>query len=300
MADAGEDATRPTLGPLGDECVIDADCEPGLLCGTTTILTTTIVPSTSKPVCTKPCCTSEDCPAGFVCFGPGTGGSYCVAASRAMRTPPDVRGKTGGEICQLATECRSGLCLGRCNNEPGTSCSKSTDCKGSACVGFRCADTCCEPGNCASGSVCRVMIADTHSVWACGEPNPSPAKDQAATCIANQDCKNDNCVVGNFPNRRCTPTCCSAADCTALGFAGNVCAYGQNGNDRLKWCFEPNPNGAAKGTECTLDAECSSRYCDFELRKCLTVCCTDADCAATEQCRPTPAATPLLRCVPRL
>jgi hypothetical protein len=311
-ADAGDDVVSdedasdastdrdPTTGPspLGGDCVVDGDCETGLLCGTSTLLTTAIVPVNSQPICTKPCCSTTECAAGFVCFSGATGGNYCVSAEKADRTPPTAGGKSAGQSCSVGTECRSGLCAGRCQNAPGVACDKASDCQSGGCSGTRrCVDTCCGANECASGSTCRILTVDTHVVWSCGAPNSgSGAKDLDASCTATTDCKNDNCV--GFPQKRCTPPCCRTSDCTALGFTNFVCAYGQNGNDRIKWCFEPTGGADAPlGATCTADFDCTSRYCDGELRKCLNVCCTDDDCAKDESCRPSPVGTPLLRCV---
>ena len=277
--DGGEDAKSDRDAPggpsqIGGDCVVDGDCESGLLCGTSTILTTAIVPANSKPICTTPCCRSNDCPSGFVCFSGGTGGNYCVAADKADRSPPTMGGRAGGASCTTHPQCRSGLC-----------------------TGGRCVDTCCEPDNCASGSTCRVSTVEAHTSWVCGAPNGGSAKDLGMTCTGNLDCKNDNCVQPFSASRRCTPTCCSTSDCTALGFANNVCAYGSAGNDQLKWCFEPNASGKALGATCTASTDCASRYCDSELGRCANVCCTTADCASNESCRPSPVGTPFLRCV---
>lgn len=308
LPDGGDEDTSPGIdaapdrdgpsgpSPLGGECVVDGDCSAGLLCGTSTILTTRIVPANSKPICTKPCCSSTDCDPGFVCHAAATGGNYCVTAERADRTLPSSGASAIGQTCASAADCRFGLCTGRCQNDASKFCDKSDDCGGSSCVNRRCSDSCCDSVPCTSGSTCRVMTVATHTVWACGAVNAG-GKDLGAVCTQNSECRNDNCV--GFPTQRCTPPCCSSADCTTLGFANNVCAYGQNGNDRIKWCFEPNsaPGAATIGGACALDTDCLSRYCDSELRVCLKVCCTDGDCATDERCRPSPVGTPYLRCV---
>jgi hypothetical protein len=274
-SDASPDRDAPSgPSPVGGNCVVDGDCSPGLLCGTSTVLTTAIVPTTSKPVCTKPCCTSADCTPGFICFAGATGGNYCVSAAKAQRTPPATGGKTPGQTCGGPTECRSGLC-----------------------TSGRCVDSCCAANECATGSTCRVAALAAHTVWACAAPNGGAAKDLNASCNATTECKNDNCVFGVFPNKRCTPPCCRASDCTSQGFTNNVCAYGANGNDYIKWCFEPNTGGKALGAACNANTDCLSRYCDGELAKCANVCCTTEDCASGESCRPSPVGTPYLRCV---
>lgn len=274
-ADAKGEHDEPAgPSPIGGDCVVDGDCAEGLLCGTSTILTTAIASASSKPICTAPCCRSSDCPTGFVCFSGGTGGNYCVAASKAKRAPPPTGGRAPGQACGAHDQCRSGLC------DAG-----------------RCVDTCCEPGQCAPGSTCRISTVDGHASWACGAPNAEPAKALTMACSGNVDCANDNCVQPFSAGRRCTPTCCGASDCAALGFINNVCAYGSAGNDHLKWCFEPNASGAPLGATCAADTDCASRYCDSELGRCADVCCTTADCASGESCKPSPVGTPYLRCV---
>ncbi len=273
--DARNDADGPSgPSPVGGSCVEDSDCASGLLCGTSTILTTAIVPTNAQSVCTRPCCRSADCAAGFICFPGGTGGNYCVAAEKAGRTPPTTGGKSGGQSCGDHDECRSGLCSSS-----------------------RCVDTCCDPSQCAVGTTCRISNVSTHVGWACTAPNGGTAKDLAATCADNSECKNDNCVQPFSASKRCTPSCCSAKACADLGFTNNVCAYGQAGTDYLKWCFEPNTGGKAAGAGCSAPAECASRYCDAELGRCANVCCTNNDCTGGEICRPTLSGTPFLRCV---
>lgn len=277
--DAGRDADGAAgLADLGASCVVDGDCKTGL-CGTSTILTTSIISASSKPICTSTCCTSADCPSSFVCFSGGTGGSYCVPAAKAGRIPPATGGKAAGASCGGSGECRSGLCDAN-----------------------RCVDTCCLAADCASGTTCRVLEVKTptpsHYVWACGVANAG-GKDvsptDAGACTLQSDCKNDNCV--GFP-KRCTPSCCTAATCTQQGFSGSVCAYGNTGNDQLKFCTPPGSGGAQLGATCADDTDCQSRYCDPELRKCMQVCCTDEDCPSRSSCKPSKTGTPFLRCVP--
>src|SRR5262249_46865351 len=95
--------------PPGAPCRVDAECEKHL-CGTSAILTTTIVSTETGPLCTQTCCTSADCPSGFVCFGTGTGGNFCVLAEKAKRTP-STGGAPPGAACTSDEQCRSGYCL---------------------------------------------------------------------------------------------------------------------------------------------------------------------------------------------
>ena len=273
--ETGVDAPPPGPSPIGGSCVVDTDCAAGLLCGTSTILTTAIVSSNAKAVCTKPCCSSADCTAGFVCFPAATGGNYCVDAKKTTASPPPSGGRGGGQTCANATECRSGVC-----------------------TAGECLDTCCSPNQCASGSTCRIATASSHVAWVCAAPPVGSFRDLGEACLNNNDsCMNDNCVQPFSASTRCTPPCCGASDCTALGLDGNVCAYGHDGNDQLKWCFGANASGKAVGSTCSGDADCASRYCDPDLGTCANVCCTSSDCASGEECLPSPVGTPFLRCV---
>jgi hypothetical protein len=277
--DAGDedsgDAT-PSLAEVGEECVVDGDCQSGL-CGTSTILTASIISGSSKSICTTTCCSSNDCDAGFICYSGGTGGSYCVPAAKAKRSPPTSGGNAAGTTCGGNTQCRSGLC------ESG-----------------RCVDTCCTVSDCAAGTTCRVKEilepAPSHFVWACGIPNAG-GLDSApdAGCTQQSQCKNDNCV--GIP-ARCTPSCCTAAHCSQQGFSGRICRYGSTGSDQLKFCTPSIAGGAAIATACDFDTDCDSGYCDPELKKCAQICCTDDDCAARQRCKPSKSGTPFLRCVP--
>lgn len=275
--DEGGDA-NPGLASLGENCVVDGDCDSDL-CGTSTILTTSIISGTSKPICTSTCCTSNDCPSTFVCFSGGTGGSYCVPASKVGRAPPASGGKAAGATCNgQNSDCRSGLC-----------------------EGGRCLDTCCLAGDCAAGSTCRVKEITTptpsHFVWACAVPNDGGINSSpTSTCIQQSECKNDNCV--GFQPKRCTPSCCTAAHCSQQSFTGYICRYGNTtGNDQLKFCTQA-ISGGAIGTTCGFDTDCTSGFCDPELRKCAQICCTDDDCASRQSCKPSKSGTPWLRCVP--
>jgi hypothetical protein len=278
--DARPDAPE---GPrdVGGRCTDNASCKAGLLCGTSTILTAAITRSGS--VCTKPCCTSADCPNGFVCYATGTGGTYCVGAEAAGRPLPRGAGA------------------------PGSACSDPASCRSGLCASGRCLDTCCRDGDCATGSVCGRRSMDgpggdggplvTHIAWACTAPMDGGLENGDTNCVSNAECKNNNCATVPSPNRRCNPSCCSSADCSAFG---GTCIYARvnTGGDYIKWCGSA-PGASDNGTACTdtTGAECKSRYCDVALDQCAKPCCTDADCATNEACRPSPEQTPFLRCV---
>jgi hypothetical protein len=269
---------------LGQPCRFDNDCK-SKLCGTSTILTTTFTGS-SGPICTQSCCVSDDCPSTFICFNGGTGGGYCVPATKAQRTPPATGGKSAGTACVGATDCRSGLCQGS-----------------------RCVDTCCVASDCAAGTVCAVgslsAPSPAHDEWLC-IPKVGSLND-GTSCIDNTQCKVNNCVglLGSIcPSCPvCTPSCCSAADCSAWGNIATsnqlaTCSYGLSGSDQLKWCFQVDTSRAPLGTKCSSGIDCQSSYCDPELKNCAAVCCKDSDCGSGNICQPSAVNTPFLRCVP--
>lgn len=283
--EAGEDAADARAdvdagpAPVGAPCRVDKDCA-SKLCGTDTFLTPTMTAGTG-PVCTQPCCTSADCPVGAVCFGAGTGGNYCVAAAKAERTPPKSGGKSAGTLCGGNTECRSGLCqLGRC------------------------LDTCCNADECAAGTTCRASTVQTpatappHDIWICAPPPPSADAGAGDRCVDQPNCYNENCI-GSGAGRVCRPSCCTKSDCNSqLGSTTAHCAYSTSNTDQLKFCFLTTNNSAApNGSTCGQPTECQSDYCDDGTGKCLSICCVDSDCAATEACRPSPKG--FLRCVPK-
>lgn len=278
-ADAGDARTDAGPAPIGSPCRVDADCA-SKLCGTDTFLTPTMTAGTG-PVCTQPCCTSADCPPATVCFGAGTGGNYCVAAAKAQRTPPATGGKSAGETCGDNNQCRSGLC------QSG-----------------RCFDTCCTYSQCSTGTTCRVSTVQTppgatrHDIWVCAPSPPGSDAGPADKCADHPDCYNANCI-GFDAGRVCRPSCCTRADCNQqLGSTAAHCAYSTSNTDQIKFCFlTTNTLASPNGTTCGTPTECQSDYCDDGASKCLSICCVDSDCAATEACRPSPKG--FLRCVPR-
>lgn len=289
--EGGTDTGKPDgdAGPLalGTACRVNGDCA-SKLCGTSTVLTNAITGGPG-PICTTPCCRSFDCPTNFVCINPGSGGSYCVPATLASRTPAAAGGKVGGATCTQDNECRSG----KCEKEDGGATS-------------RCLDTCCGDGECTgTGVVCRLRrvpmptLATLHYAWVCA--------DQAGTfnagtaCTTQDQCKSEACIpVGSGT---CRPTCSNTASCRALGgiFSPNGrCVYGVDTSDYFRFC-QQNAGGATltKGQACTSPGECISGYCDDETDKCLEVCARDADCLSSETCKPSGVTTPFLRCVPK-
>ena len=283
VADAAKEADATGPLDIGAKCRVDNECK-SRLCGTSTILTTTITASTG-PICTTPCCTSVDCSAGNVCFNGGTGGGYCVPATLASRTPPASGGKSGGSICTVNSDCRSGFCE---KPDSGTA---------------RCFDTCCAASECGGGT-CRLKTVSapgpTHDAWVCAVPEPGATGVPADTCLSNSDCASDTCIGSGA--RTCRPACSNTAACKMVsGFASGHCLYGSSGSDFFKFCSGVTfVARSAAGVACLNDdTACQSDYCDGELKKCLNVCAKDSDCASNESCRPSATGTPYLRCVPK-
>lgn len=262
---------------IGSKCTSDSSCQAGLVCGTTNILTTNVVDSTENSICTKSCCTSADCPASYVCFGPGTGGNYCISATLAQRGA--VGDGTPGAACAGDTDCRSGVC-------------DTTS---------HCLDTCCSANDCAAGTTCRVKTINTKATenWVCAVPEDGSSLDTGASCSSTtKTCKDDNC--SGFP-QKCRPSCCSSKECSDTGSGFGVCAYGQflQTSAYAKWCFDAVDGGTGLplGAACGGDTDCASRICDHDHSICAAICCQDSDCANNQVCRPTQSSTPYLRCV---
>lgn len=281
VRDGASESDAPQ-GPadLGGQCRLDKECKSNL-CATATILTAPVI-ATTGPICTTPCCTSNECPSSFVCFGGGTGGSYCVPKALAQRTPPASGGLLGGATCATNSQCRSGLCTGT----PKT-----------------CLDTCCAQTDCNGTSACRIKSVPAptapHDIWVCAAPESGSTGNPGDTCANQTDCKSDFCTpVG--AGGRCRPTCSSTNACHLVsGFASGHCIYSTSNGDAIRYCLATTfTSGTAAGGACTGPGDCQSDFCDPETKKCATVCARDEDCLPSEACKPS-APTPLLRCVPK-
>lgn len=280
----GDETGPVSTGQLGESCGTAQTCVTGLTCGTASILTAGIIKDATDAVCTKTCCTSADCADGFVCFGPGTGGNWCISSALAKRG--DLGTKTPGASCSGNEECRSGVC------DEG-----------------HCQDICCADKDCRAPTICRVKKLEVpdggaHENWVCAEPEANANTAMGSSCSgAGLKCINDDC--SGFPVR-CRPPCCSSAECTNAEVPGNTkkfgfCSYGQfpATSAQTRWCFDAVDGGGGKdiGESCNGNGDCAERYCDKDTNTCAKVCCRDADCADGEACVPTATATPFLHCV---
>ncbi|HRG98342.1 MAG TPA: hypothetical protein PLR99_18955 [Polyangiaceae bacterium] len=288
IIDAGPDRADVAVGPapLGGACRLDKECAAGLLCGTEGLLGQAA--QASGPVCTKICCTSEQCGAGFVCLSPGSGGSYCVAATALApdRNLPSSGGAKGGTPCGTNTECRSGLCA---------------DLGGSG--GKRCIDSCCLDSDCAGGTCNVRTLSSKYTGFVCANPPSTVAKDAGGACTVNSNCRSNYCIG----ETACGVRCCASAQCGA----GNSCIWnfaGPNGTDIVQHCLPTGTRAAAK-SPCTNGNDCASTQCELESngqpdgsttsRVCRDVCCLDSDCPSSERCLPAPDNPRVLRCVPK-
>jgi hypothetical protein len=238
--DVGVDS-GPT-GVLGEACTSSARCESGL-CATPGDLPALNLPS---GVCSQTCCSNADCGGDFTCYAtPGgnlcvattvancgsTCPTSCCGASGcgsgqacglpASGTSPscqsfqgdmsicyggELPGGVGGDACDQASDCASGLCLqtgsGICPNTCTGPCCKDTDC------------------SMDGSSTCQwVEITDsegtpTQYALSCEKP-PKNAMMTGAACTttggAPTPCSGNVCA-----NDVCTGPCCTDADCGAL------------------------------------------------------------------------------------
>ena len=296
--DAASDAPTDVLaeaasppGEVGSRCAVHTDCMDGL-CGDTSILTDAVINSAKGAMCTKPCCRSEECPDNFVCFGAGTGGSYCVNAAILPRgADAGTLGTTpGGRACTVGSACRSGVC-----------------------AGGKCADSCCSSSDCGDagdgGGLCRRETVDGHQVHACGTL-PANAIDDGTACASSPKCASGLCVGPDILSSFCRPRCCNQKSCTSnpnIG-AGSSCAYlaAQPTTESLTGCFadfEIPTGNKNPGDVCTKDGDCKTAFCALgSVRLCTDVCCVDADCSTypkAHRCRPAASPNPhYLTCQP--
>jgi hypothetical protein len=202
---------------------------------------------TGPGICVQPCCTSSDCwgdggvGGGFVCFGTGAGGNYCVPPEWLLDRSAIGTGG-GGSACTDGTDCRSGLCNGGI-----------------------CADTCCSSHSqqfeCATTSICRFngfpgAGFDTHYTARCspttGGGNQPPPAAGGTTCTMNSDCRSNLCVTTGG-SATCRDACRNSADCvlptTGMRSPTITCQYGQppsSGTDIVASCG-PVTNGGGVG-----------------------------------------------------
>ncbi|HEY2512970.1 MAG TPA: putative metal-binding motif-containing protein [Polyangiaceae bacterium] len=274
----------------GTTCNGDTACSTGICSGPSEL-----GPTHDGGTCTKPCCTSADCDPGAICFGPGTGGNYCLDARSLGRTAP------GAGVA-------------------GAACSGDGDCRSAKCASNKCEDTCCTNNNCTNGTSCAVTVFDSNTTLACIAP-PGAAQPNG-DCKTNADCASGYCTsYCDAPNcndgvviSACAQPCCSSRQCGKLlgnqllctddffpplqppnftppssGPVVPICDSVKQGRGTGN-VGDPCPNGPT---------DCFSEQCAPN-GMCTDVCCQDSDCAKTGWvCRPTAESTGTnLRCVP--
>jgi hypothetical protein len=261
----GSDAPR-SCSAVTCTCGGDPQCDSNM-CSTQLLITDAVLSANDGlNFCIQGCCNSGDCPAGTVCFAPGTGGNYCVAPGLLGRsiTPGEA---IGGATCAANSDCRSG-----------------------ACVNKVCSDTCCSgtagSSQCASGSVCHFGpfpgipgSIDTHIAASCGTSG-NIANNQPCVATLDTTCASGRCGT----NGRCSQPCRTTSDCAA----GQACAYvpgpGNNPNTDIVAACTPSTGSAPDGAACTLNADCQSNLCNGTL--CSDVCFSDGDCKSPWKCHP--------------
>lgn len=282
--DAKPDVVDSGLPPVGASCQLNKDCASGL-CGTEGLLGQAAQATGS--VCTQLCCTSAQCPSGFVCLAPGTGGSYCVSASKVLpeRQVPATGGASGGTTCTANSDCRSGLCGDV--NDGGTK---------------RCIDNCCRASDCGTGQCAVGTINGKYTGFVCTEPRGN--FNTGTTCTLDTSCKSNLCYPSTAPST-CRQRCCASKDCTS----GNACIWDfATATGVVDFCFASGSLKAA-GETCTRLSDCASTHCELETdgqpdaaagrKVCRDLCCTDTDCPANQRCLPALEAPRVLRCVPK-
>jgi hypothetical protein len=143
--------TTPATGKVfGQACKAAAECEERVC----------VPGSVDGGICSRGCAAAGDCPAGFECSS-----SVCQPrfASKDPRVPPNDTGSVFGAPCDLASECRSGLCA------PEGFCTSRCSAAGEHCpVGSFCGES----------AICSLSPGDEAggcSVAQPGSPGPVPA-----------------------------------------------------------------------------------------------------------------------------
>jgi hypothetical protein len=269
--DATPTADGPVLTAVGGTCTTDADCAEGL-CGDGSVLPAITGPSAR---CTRMCCRSEDCPSGFVCYGNGAGGSYCVDPHPLGRTA--LGPASGGSPCETNADCRSGICA---NNVCADACCSNTDCR----MPNRCIDQTLEQNgphffSCGVGGAARV----------------------GQFCGASRECRSNLCTLEPGDTfARCFEHGCNAAYCTDHGY-GDLPLYlpadatRLNGDQVLVCASAVGQVGT--GQACAHDSDCMTNLCDLAAKTCADPCCVSTDCPSGQVCRLLPGDAPRrLRC----
>ncbi len=273
-----QQCTLPNLD-IGSLCTGDGACKAGFICADESMLSSSVYAVAGGNVCSKTCCTSADCPSGFVCGQPGTGGNYCVKPNWIGRS--SIGTKSAGETCSSSGDCRSGLCIGTV-----------------------CVDACCAKGDCSSGTTCTLATLAGVRAFRCMTSVSNKTSDNGS-CVSDGDCKSGFCetYVGDPDWDYCIAPCRSAASCSTNLSCNSVRI---DSSSVLSVCnYETFDKGKKKvGETCSSSSDCASYRCSSTTagQRCIDVCGTDADCAdaAGWKCKSTLIASVgrVLRCQP--
>lgn len=249
---AGEVCQNHSCGPCGKS----ADCgQSGLVC-------------VSGACIAGQCVADGDCAPGQLC----NSGHQCVGCSANSQCN---QGSNSGRVCA------AGLC------QTGT-CAQPSDCQtngvynGKACVGLNCA-ACTADAQCPAGRLC---LGGSCTLATCRTKLDCPAaqacvNNQCGACSSTADCAGTG--VCDPALRQCVPGNCNFDnDCTALGFAGEVCVSktctpcgGSVACAAGKVCA----SGACVAGNCTPQTGCpNGQICSSN--NCVA-CAKNADCGAS-------------------
>ncbi|MBI4703500.1 MAG: hypothetical protein HY744_20510 [Deltaproteobacteria bacterium] len=270
-------------------CVGECDaCNLGGKLGACTVLAQG---AAGSPSCTPYLCNGvgAGCPSHCDVDGDCTANAYC---------DPDNKDKcefkkSNGQGCQAPNECTSGICVDGycCNSACGNACDAcdlggklgtcSLRAKGTGgiptCVPYwcngqsaSCPATCSGDGDCVGGYYCD---AGSKCVL---------KKGIGATCGANNQCQNGNCVDGYC----CTSACAGGCDACNLGGKLGICTVLAKGAAGSPSCSPYLCDGvnAACPLACLIDSDCvASAYCGGA-SKCLAKKALGASCILAKEC----------------
>lgn len=128
------------------------------------------------------------------------------------------------------------ICVDQPGSAAGVACTQNSGCRSGICNRYRstCASQCCADRDCAANENCVIYDLDptTSDIVKVCAPRPATQGTAAlgATCAMPNDCESGVCVPLD-PNdmnspRRCSTTCCTQSDCTALPGGGKCEAWG--------------------------------------------------------------------------
>lgn len=247
-----------TVG-IGMPCRADVECDSPYFCADPSVVGADVVPTQGEGMCTQDCCTSANCPTGFVCYEPGSGGRYCVDPTKVGRT------------ANLGSE------------QPGANESEPSRCRSGLVANGKCADTCCIDSDCTGNTSCAYGTESGHDGFYCVGGTGSGG--DGAFCWQQSDCRDLLCS-----QLSCYIGCCGSKVCAGNQEACIPATYATS--DLIGVCLQGQLGSGALGATCQTSTDCATNFCFDDISKgqryCSDACCTDADCGAGWLCRPTP------------